>query len=569
MKAVLLVGNPNVGKSVIFSRFTGVKVIASNYPGTTVGFTKGQMKIDGEQVEIIDVPGSYTLEPTCKAEEVACEMLEQGDIIVNVIDSTNLERHLNLTLQLLKEKKPMVIALNFWDETKHQGILIDIKKLQEILGVQIVTTSAVRGEGLNELKLRIKDAKLPEPKIELQENRWQVIGDIIKSVQTITHRHHKLQERIGELMIHPFWGLVIGVSIMYGSYKIVRLIGEGLIQYVLDPFFNNVYATLLYKLSYILSPESIWHKILIGNLINNVIDFKQSMGLLSTGIYVEFGMILPYIISFYLILSILEDVGYLPRLAIIADSLMHRIGLHGYAIIPMFLGLGCNVPGILATRILESKRERFIAATLISVGVPCAALQAMIIGLVGAQGGKYVAIVYITLFLVWLITGLLLNVLVKGFSPDLVIEVPPYRIPSISQLLRKLWYRIYWFLIDAVPFVLGGVFVINLLYTFRIFEYLAPYTKVIITKVWGLPETTIIPLIIGILRKDVAVAMLGPLNLTAKQLVIGSTILAIFFPCIATFVMLFKELGVKDTVKSTLIMLIASLIVGGVLNFIL
>jgi ferrous iron transport protein B len=160
-------------------------------------------------------------------------------------------------------------------------------------------------------------------------------------------------------------------------------------------------------------------------------------------------------------------------------------------------------------------------------------------------------------------------VLVKGFSPDLVIEVPPYRIPSISQLLRKLWYRIYWFLIDAVPFVLGGVFVINLLYTFRVFEYIAPYTKTIITKIWGLPETTIIPVIIGILRKDVAVAMLGPLNLTAKQLVIGSTVLAIFFPCIATFVMLIKELGVKDTIKSTIIMLVASLAVGGILNIIL
>jgi ferrous iron transport protein B len=248
---------------------------------------------------------------------------------------------------------------------------------------------------------------------------------------------------------------------------------------------------------------------------------------------------------------------------------MHRIGLHGYAIIPMFLGLGCNVPGILATRILESKRERFIAATLISVGVPCAALQAMILGLVGAQGGKYVAIVYFTLFLVWLITGLILNKMVTGFSPDLVIEIPPYRMPSISQLLRKLWYRIYWFLMDAVPFVLGGVFIINLLYTFRIFEHLAPYTKIIITKVWGLPEATIIPVLIGFVRKDVAVAMLGPLNLNAKQLVIGSTVLAIFFPCIATFIMLIKELGIKDTAKATSIMIGASILVGGILNILM
>lgn len=235
----------------------------------------------------------------------------------------------------------------------------------------------------------------------------------------------------------------------------------------------------------------------------------------------------------------------------------------------MFLGMGCNVPGILATRILESKRERFIASTLISIGVPCAALQAMIIGLVGARGNKYVFIVYLTLFLVWLITGIILNLLIKGFSPDLVIEVPPYRLPSLSQLFRKLWYRVYWFLIEAVPYVLLGVLIVNLLYIFQIFHYIAPLTKGIVTKIWGLPQSTIVPILIGFVRKDVAVAMLGPLNLTTKQLVIGSTVLAIFFPCIATFTMLIKELGVKDMVKATGIMIVASILVGGILNLIL
>lgn len=568
-KTILLMGNPNVGKSVIFSRLTGVRVIASNYPGTTVGFTKGYMKLGDEKVEVIDVPGSYSLEPTCKAEEVACEMLSQGDIIVNVIDATSLERHLNLTLQLLEQKKPMIIALNFWDETKHRGVQIDIKKLEAILGVPIVATSAIRGEGLKELQNRLKDARMSEREAHSTDKRWQEIGEIVASVQTITHHHHTFNERVGELMIHPFFGLIFGAGIMYLSFRIVRFIGEGLINYLSDPFFYKYYTPLLYKLSHLLQPSSIFHKVLIGNLIYNQIDFKQSMGLLSTGIYVEFGMILPYIISFYFILSILEDVGYLPRSAIIADSLMHRLGLHGYAIIPMFLGMGCNVPGILATRILESKRERFIASTLISIGVPCAALQAMIIGLVGAQGNKYVFIVYLTLFLVWFLTGIILNLLIKGFSPDLVIEVPSYRLPSLSQLFRKLWYRVYWFLIDAVPYVLLGVLVVNLLYTFQIFHYIAPLTKGIVTKIWGLPQSTIVPILIGFVRKDVAVAMLGPLNLTAKQLVIGSTVLAIFFPCIATFTMLIKELGVKDMIKATGIMIVASILVGGILNLVL
>lgn len=576
MTKVLLVGNPNVGKSIIFSRLTGIKVIASNYPGTTVGFTKGYMKLGAEKVELIDVPGAYTLEPTCKAEEFACEMIEWGDIIVNILDATNLERHLNLTLQLLKKNKPIIVVLNLWDETRHCGIQIDIKKLEAILGVPVIITSAIRGEGLNELKHRLNDikAELKSRSIENRvlispEARWQEIGSIMSQVQIITHRHHKLYERIGESMIHPFWGLVFGVGIMYLSFQVVRFIGEGLINYLLDPFFYEVYAPLLDKLSIVLRPESFTHKILIGNLFNNAIDFKQSMGLLSTGIYVEFGMIIPYIISFYFVLSILEDVGYLPRLAIIADNFMHKLGLHGYAIIPMFFGMGCNVPGILATRILESKRERFIAIVLISIAVPCAALQAMIIGLVGAMGNQYVLIVYLTLFTVLLITGFMLNLFVKGFSPDLVIEVPRYRFPSMTQLLKKLWFRVYSFLIEAIPYVLLGVLAVNLLYTFQFFKFIAPYTSFVVTKIWGLPDSTIVPILIGFIRKDVAVVMLGPLNLTTKQLVIGSSVLAIFFPCIASFAMILKELGIKDLLKASLIMIIMALVVGGFLNIIL
>ncbi|MFB0509021.1 MAG: FeoB small GTPase domain-containing protein [bacterium] len=569
MKKILLVGNPNVGKSVIFSRLTGVKVIASNYPGTTVGFTKGYMKLGDEKVEVIDVPGSYTIEPTCKAEEVACEMLKQGDLIINVVDATNLERHLYLTLQLLAQKKPMVVILNFWDETKHRGIKIDVKKLEEILGLPVIRTVAVSGEGLKELILRIPEAKIPARKPKPGSELWPEVGSITQEVQTITHRHHTFWDRFSEASVHPVLGLLIGAGIMYLVFRSIRFIGESLINYLLDPFFNNLYGPLLLKLSVWLRPGSLFHNILIGQLFDGKIDFVQSMGVLSTGIYVELGMVLPYLVSFYLVLSILEDIGYLPRLAIQVDTLFHRIGLHGYSIIPMFLGMGCNVPGILATRILETRRERFIAATLISIGVPCAALQAMIIGLVGQKGGNYVAIVYFTLFLVWLTLGFLLNLLVKGFSPELIIEMPAYRLPRFSLLFKKLWIRISGFLIEAAPFVLAGVFVVNLLYNFKVFDFITRLTAPVITRLFGLPQEAIVAMLIGFLRKDVAVALLGPLDLTAKQLVVSSTVLAMFFPCIATFAILIKELGIKDTIKSTLLMLTSSLIVGSILNLIL
>jgi len=284
---------------------------------------------------------------------------------------------------------------------------------------------------------------------------------------------------------------------------------------------------------------------------------------------VPLAMVLPYIVAFYLVLGLLEDVGYLPRLAVLMDTVMHHLGLHGYAIIPTLLGLGCNVPAILATRILESKRERFIAATLISIAVPCAALQAMILGLVGQRGIQYVAIVYGTLFAVWVVLGFTLNHVVKGFSPELLIEIPPYRIPPWRTVLQKLWLRVYGFLREAIPIILGAILVINILYTLGVFNAIANLAAPVVTGWLGLPKEAVVALVIGFLRKDVAVGMLAPLGLTSAQLVVGSVVLAMFFPCIATFVVLLRELGVVGMLKAAAIMVTVALAVGGLLNLIL
>jgi ferrous iron transport protein B len=312
---------------------------------------------------------------------------------------------------------------------------------------------------------------------------------------------------------------------------------------------------------------------LIGDLIGGEINYFQSFGLLSTGLYIPLAAVLPYIIAFYLALGILEDVGYLPRLAVLMDTIMHRLGLHGYAIIPTMLGFGCNVPGIMATRILESRKQRFIAATLISIGVPCAALQAMIIKLVGdpEMGGglEYVAMVYGSLFISWIIIGLILNRAVKGFNPELLVEIPPYRLPPWRVIGEKLWLRVSGFIKEALPIVLGTVLVVNILYTLGVFNAIADITAPVLTGLWGLPKETITALAVGFLRKDVAMGMLTPLALTAKQLVISSTVLAMFFPCVATFVILARELGVGDLLKAVGIMIVAALIMGSLQNLVL
>ena len=562
-------GNPNVGKSVVFSRLTGVRVITSNYPGTTVSYTRGFMKLGEDTAEVIDVPGTYTLEPTSEAERIASQMLDSGDLVINVVDATNLERNLYLTLQLLERNIPVVVALNIWDETGHRGIHIDLSRLQELLGVPVIPTVAVTGQGMKELVENVPKAISPDTPARSRDERWAAIGSIIDQVQHITHRHHTWLERVEDASVKPLTGAIIALAVLAVAFLAIRFIGESLIGYVLEPLFENLWAPVILRLSELLGGTGLLHDILVGNIIGGEVNFVESFGLVTTGLYVPFAMVLPYIISFYLVLGLLEDVGYLPRLAVLMDTIMHHLGLHGYAIIPTMLGLGCNVPAILATRILESKRERFIAATLISIAIPCAASQAMIFGLVGQHGGQYVAIVYGTLFIVWVILGFILNRVVRGFSPELLIEIPPYRLPPWRTMLQKLWMRVYGFLIEAIPIILGAVLVINILYIFGVFGAIANFTAPVVTGLLGLPKEAVTALVIGFLRKDVALGMLAPLALTAEQLVIGSVVLAMFFPCIATFVVLFRELGVVNMLKSAAIMITAALLVGGALNLIL
>jgi ferrous iron transport protein B len=575
MTRILLVGNPNVGKSALFSRLTGTHIITSNYPGTTVGFTKGYLKLGGVQTEIVDVPGTYGLEPSSRAEEVAVEMLKDGDVIINAVDATNLERNLNLTLQLLERRIPMIVALNMWDDTRHRGISIDATKLEALLGVPVVPTVGVTGEGVRDLVGRLSEARVPENvrTYSTSDERWARVGDIVSQVQSLSHRHHTWYERLEDASSHPVGGIAIALLVLFGTFWFVRFIGEGIIGYVANPLSDVLWTPVLMKLSVALGGGGFWHDILVGKLIGGHIDYYQSFGLLSTGLYIPLGAVLPYVIAFYLVLGILEDIGYLPRLAVLMDTIMHRLGLHGYAIIPTILAFGCNVPGILATRVLESRKQRFIAMTLISIGVPCAALQAMIMGVVGnpEAGGSigYVAIVYLSLFIAWIITGIILNRTVKGFNPELLIEIPPYRLPPWRIIGQKLWLRVSGFIKEALPIILGTVLVVNILYTVGVFDALGNILAPVLTGLWGLPKGTVAALLVGFLRKDAAMGMLGTLALTAKQLVISSTVLAMFFPCVASFVILARELGARDLLKAIGIMIGAVLVMGGLQNLVL
>lgn len=568
MKKILLVGNPNVGKSVIFSRLTGVHVVASNYSGTTVEYTKGTVRLDDEKAEVLDLPGTYTLEPESKAEKVAAEMVnnfqkEDGNIFVNVIDSTNLERNLALTMELIKKKIPLVVCLNMWDEAKHTGIDINVEKLEGLLGVPVVPTTGITGEGIKHLVSHLGKAKLSSFSFE---DKWNAIGDIIEKVQELQHRHHTFAERLGDASIHPVSGIPIALIILFTAFSIIRFIGESLIAYIFEPLFNNLWAPLMMKLSVLLGSSGVIHNIVIGKLVGGEIDFVESLGLLTTGLFVPLAMVLPYIIGFYLMLSFLEDSGYLPRLGVLVDNMMHKLGIHGLAIVPMLLGLGCNVPGAMAARVLETKRERFIASTMMAIAVPCFAQLAMVVGLVGKHGALALSMVFGTLFVVWVLLGFFLNKIMKGESPEIFVEIPPYRLPSFKVLLKKLWMRVWSFIKEAIPFMLLGVLFMNVLYALHIIDFIGRITEPIITGILGLPKEAVGALIVGFLRKDVAIGMLSPLNMNMGQLVIASVVLTMYFPCIATFTVLLKEMGVKDMLKSSAIMVLSTLIVGGIMN---
>jgi len=568
MRKVVLMGNPNVGKSVVFSRLTGAKVIASNYPGTTVDFSKGRLRIGGELAEVIDAPGTYSLEPTNKAEEVALNMYGVADIVVDVIDATNLERNLFLTLELLERKKPVIAALNMWDETKHLGIDIDVGRLEELLGVPIVPTAALSGEGIEKLVSRLNEARSPEEiRPTSDEARWIEIGHLVKKVQRITHRHHTKWDRFIDATIKPSTGIPIAIGIILLSFWIVILIGETLISYIFEPLFG-FYRPAAMAVSDWLGP-GLLHDILIGKLIGGEIDYVQSMGMLTTGLFVPFGMVLPYIVAFYLMLGLLEDSGYLPRLATLTDTVFHKLGMHGHGIVPVFLGLGCNVPGALASRTLETRKQRFISATLMAIAVPCMAQTAMIFGILGPYGLSYIILVFGTLMIVFLAGGLVLGRCVKGESPEILLEIPPYRRPSIVAISKKTWMRVRWFLTEAIPYLFLGVLLINVLYSVGFLEWLGHVFAPVISGWFGLPEESSTALLIGFLRKDLAVGMLLPLAMAPVQLVIATTVLAIYFPCVATFAVLVKELGIEDMIKSTVIMVVTALVVGGVMRLVL
>ncbi len=562
---ILLMGNPNVGKSVIFSRLTGIEVVSVNYPGTTVEYTEGRMKLGDEMATVIDPPGVYSLDPTSRVEEVTREIFDQGaDVVVNVIDSTNLERNLNLTLQILERGLPTVIALNLWDVAVRKGIEIDVAALEKELGVPVVPTVAVSGQGIHELVDTIPQARVPpQMSFESPDLRWARIGEIAETTQKVLHRHPSILDRLEDISIRPVTGIPMAILVLYLSFSLVIDVGEFLIANVTDPFFI-AYSAFITGIV-----ESHTSGLVTDLLVGTSPELLKSFGLLTTGLYIPLGLVLPFLIPFYLVLGFLEDIGYLPRLSVLLDALMHKVGLHGAAILPCVLGMGCSVPAVIAAGMLESPKQRYLAITLMTMAIPCASQSAMIFGILAPFGLKYVVMVYVTLFLTFVVTGYLLHHFIGGESPEIFLEIPPYRMPDMRSLFKKTFIRVREFLKEAVPYIAMGMLVMNIFYLTGLMSLIGEALKPIVSGLLGLPSDAATALIIGFLRKDIGIGMFAPLDMTPQQLVIAAVVLAMYFPCVATFMVMLKELGFSGTMKSVGLRLVAALVVGTLLNVLL
>jgi len=563
---ILLMGNPNVGKSVIFSHLTGIGVISANYPGTTVEYTEGTMKLGGRMATLVDAPGVYSLDPSSRVEEVCGKIFSLGaDVVVNVIDATNLERNLNLTLQILEKGVPTVVALNLWDVAVKKGIEIDVAALESELGVPVVPTVAVSGQGIRDLVQSLDRARTP-PAIHFDspDQRWARIGEIAARTQKVMHRHPSIFDHLEDISLKPLTGIPLALLVLYLCFSLVIETGEMIIIHITDPIFS-AYSDLITDLvnSQISSP--LLREILIGDTP----ELLKSFGILTTGLYIPLGVVLPFLIPFYLVLGFMEDIGYLPRLSIILDAFMHRIGLHGAAILPCVLGMGCSVPAVISVRILESPKQRYLAATLMTMAIPCASQTAMIFGMLAPFGLRYVLAVYLSLFLAFVATGFLLHKVIGGESPEIFLEIPPYRMPNTSALFKKTFIRVREFLKEAVPYIGFGMLLMNFFYLSGLMHQIGLIMRPVVSGFLGLPSDAATALIIGFLRKDVGIGMFAPLDMTAKQLVIASVVLAMYFPCVATFMVMLRELGVSGTLKSVALRLVAALLVGGGLHLLL
>ncbi|HEY8421114.1 MAG TPA: ferrous iron transporter B [Thermoclostridium sp.] len=565
---ILLMGNPNVGKSVFFSDMTGIHVISSNYAGTTVTYTEGTVKLGDQNYTLIDVPGTYSLEATSEAEAVAVRFMNSNPVaVICVLDATNLERNIKLGLEIQKFNIPIVYALNLVDVAKRHGYEINAGLLSKELGAPVIPTVAVKGEGIKDLKEALQKV-LSQPKNicgscascpgckENEMDVWDRAKEIAAKVQKQVNGELSFLDKLGSSMLKPWPGIPIALLVIILSIGVIVGFGKVLQDGILLPLVDGIIVPFFRKLFSLVIPEGVLLNVLIGEYGIFVIGFEWIITL-----------ILPYVFLFYVVFSFLEDSGILPRLSVLFDNIMRKFGVQGGSMITILMGYGCAVPAIIGSRTATTKKERLIIASVICFAVPCISQTGALISLFANFSPLLLVLMFLLSFAVMMTVSGILGRVLKGKVDPLVIEIPNLLMPNAKAYGKKLMLRMKNFLVDAEVPMLFSILVAALLKETGLLNYIAVYLEPIVSGWLGLPKEAVIALILGIIRREMAVAPLLEIEgLTALQAFVGGTVALLYLPCLSVFGILTKEFNSKVALAIACSTVINALLVAGLIN---
>lgn len=640
---IFLVGNPNVGKSVVFGHLTGTYVTVSNYPGTTVDLYKGHSELAGRALEVVDTPGIASLEAISEDERVARDILitEKADCVLQVGDSQNLARSLFLSLQLTETGLPMVLALNMQDESEAKGIRIDAQKLSSLLGIPVLPTAAVNGAGIDSLKRAIfspvqskapvryhpaiekavselspalenraasarslalmilsagarLDEILATLKLESQKSffeetirktrsffeeplnltiakeRYRIAMNLEKAVmqrKTTRKTATVLSDKIGEWCVHPVFGYACLAIVLYVAYQFVGIFGAGyLVGLLEETVFAQYLAPYSTRFFEAILPAAAW-----GNTVKDL--FVGEYGLITMGLSYSFAIILPIVSTFFIMFSLMEDSGYLPRLAYMINNQFKRIGLNGKAVLPMVLGLGCDTMATLTARIMETRKERVLVTLLLALGVPCSAQLGVVLGMFGALPAWAGFVWVATVVLVFVIVGWIAARLLPGASSDFIMVMPPIRLPKLKNILTKTLARIEWYLKEAVPLFLYATLALFFLDRVGALQVIINWGKPLVVGFLNLPAAASEAFLIGFLRRDFGATRFFDLyregQMDTIQALVSMIVITLFIPCVANVLIIVKERGMKVAMAMAAFIFPFSFLVGGFVNYLL
>jgi ferrous iron transport protein B len=634
---VILIGNPNVGKSVIFNYLTGKYVTVSNYPGTTVEVATGTMSDQDKKFQVVDTPGINSLIPMSEDERVTRDILlsEPQRHLVQVVDAKNLRRGLLISLQLSEMGLPFLVLLNMWDEAKSRGVEIQTQTLSKILGTPILKTVATRRKGVEKIKenLQIQPPSsisitypeaiengvsritplLPEASISkrslalmllsgdeslaewlykslseeailqiekirqevqalfaepigylINKARLRKVDELLPQVMGLSKKAPKtLSLFLGNLSIHPFWGIPILLFVLWVTYQFVGVFGaQTSVKFLEETLFKTWFFPPITHLVYRFIPIPFFQELLIG-----------PYGVITMALTYAIAIVLPIVGCFFLVFGLMEDSGYLPRLAVMTNKIFKKMGLNGKAVLPMVLGLGCDTMATMTTRILETEKDRTIVTLLLALGVPCSAQLGVILGMFAGLPALYLLIWISLMAGILIAVGYLAALVIPGEGSDFILEIPPLRIPQISNVVVKTLARIEWYLKEAVPLFILGTLILFGLHKAKMLILLERIATPLIVYFLGLPAKVTEAFIIGFLRRDYGAAGLFILakegQLDPHQILVSLVTLTLFIPCIAQFFMMIKERGLKRTLWISAVIFPIAFGVGGMLNFIL